>query len=395
MTRINCEFSGQKCTMLYSLSSKKTFNYGNTDDRERLHVTYGGKQYYTSCSGRSGAGYLNTNIGDLIEIGSYRTDCNQIIEVHTNCKFNIYIPFSNGNDTRTTHPCVISDGWKVVAFFPFIGNNIIDLEQIYKDWGTYEPKKMVYEYFYFSSAAEFNTIKDEWYFYNPCHLTGVNACDFIRKSPDNKITPITHPDDYLYLYQKIKICKYINDYVHINKYGHIDKVFENNPYKIKGEINGWFGNGEGVFYKREGCNYTMFAENEIDNYDLGQFSVFENLQEKIKECQKLLKTKTRKAEIYKRKLEGKEIQQLLLENFETEISFQDSIETGNCEAGTKTFCQSFEIDVNQKWTFEKLFKHLKEKNTLDKACRNIQFYNVVKHCITKDGLDTYELFTEN
>jgi hypothetical protein len=299
------------------------------------------------------------------------------------------------------YPVVISDGQKIL--FTFLKNeNKLDIPFFYKNWDNFECfewKKMEYKTFQLDSPAEYKEINQNWYFHNQAKdYKGVDASRFLTKINMELINmELFVPGEKPYMYSKIHIFEYINDYVHINKFGHIDTIYAQNPYEIEGVIpsTSWIGNGKGIFWKRNGNEYEMFAEiisGKIYNYEINSFSVFENLQEKIKECQKLLKQKIRKSEIYKRKLEGKETQQLLLENFETEISFSDSVEVGNCEAGTKTFCSQFEIDIHQIWTFEKLYKHLKEKNLLDKACRNIQFCNVVKHCITKDELDTYELF---
>ena len=71
MKKANVSFGGGSSSVLFSVRDGRFFDYEK--DTEELHTRYGGKQYYHSCSGMSGAGFL-TDEGDLISFGHYRSD---------------------------------------------------------------------------------------------------------------------------------------------------------------------------------------------------------------------------------------------------------------------------------------------------------------------------------
>lgn len=74
MKKINLSYGSGMSDMLLELGENpQLLSYYDHGDRQYIHEKCGGKQYYRSCSGASGAGYI-TDFKNLVRVGQYRTD---------------------------------------------------------------------------------------------------------------------------------------------------------------------------------------------------------------------------------------------------------------------------------------------------------------------------------
>lgn len=112
-------------------------------DGVELHERCGGKTYYTSCSGCSGAGYV-TNLGALIPVGFYRTDTVRNDFQHFTLigeavggyrDIQVAVPYAAHTADKTgilkKYPTVIKYDNRVVVYCDFFGNFMAVLRAVF------------------------------------------------------------------------------------------------------------------------------------------------------------------------------------------------------------------------------------------------------------------------
>lgn len=82
MKKMNLGWGGGSHSVLFDLRTGEFHPYANFEEAEKIHHTFGGKVYYTSQSGLSGAGWINGKLS-LVAVGTYRVDSHHI-EVASN-----------------------------------------------------------------------------------------------------------------------------------------------------------------------------------------------------------------------------------------------------------------------------------------------------------------------
>ena len=84
MNRVSYGYGSGTATVFWSLKTNRIFNCFNEEDRAALHEIYGGKQYYYSRSGSSGAGYLQPVMmdNDLVSLPVYRDAITYLSEAY-------------------------------------------------------------------------------------------------------------------------------------------------------------------------------------------------------------------------------------------------------------------------------------------------------------------------
>lgn len=111
MKKVNYSFGHGTGTVLLSMRAKKLFFCYNGSDRAELHETYGGKQYYSSRSGASGAGFLLPEENDLVEItGTYRASITHLSEAWPQEMFSIKIMVAVEGISTMAPAVVAKDG---------------------------------------------------------------------------------------------------------------------------------------------------------------------------------------------------------------------------------------------------------------------------------------------
>lgn len=134
-TRINLDF-GQGGDS-FVLQGRTGTLYSYEQDSRTLHEQYGGRTYYCSRSGKSGAGYLEPSPNhDLIEVGCYRTDARgqQVRRAvgHTSEGRPLfgYVPYQSHVGLDWSMPAAVTDGSHIRLCWP--GN----LSSAIQSWDT-------------------------------------------------------------------------------------------------------------------------------------------------------------------------------------------------------------------------------------------------------------------
>lgn len=72
-TKLDLEWGDQTLDILLDLRTRSLLGYGREEAAAKVHGTYGGRNYYRSCSGMSGAGWIPAHPA-LRRVGAYRVD---------------------------------------------------------------------------------------------------------------------------------------------------------------------------------------------------------------------------------------------------------------------------------------------------------------------------------
>ena len=258
MKKMDVSYGGGGDTILYYLKENKFFSY----EKDHLHACYGGRQYYSSRTGLSGAGYLDIDVDDLVEFPTYRVDCREPISLtapihQTKQGAPIYgfVPTTSHKGVTRSHPIVFTDGQKVV-FLPVMTTDredcLFNLPEILGFEGLLFKK---IEVPYFDVPGDGQAYENYFTFglYNPYHCKGVNAIRF-TSFPFLEFSGFPNPENY---FQKtVGIYCVGNDYYHFHKVdpmrGYWDIKLDFDPYSTIGEIiNGWISDGNGMFWRRD------------------------------------------------------------------------------------------------------------------------------------------------
>lgn len=119
--RIEMEFGQGTDTLLLEVETNRVWSYET--DREELHNLHGGKQYYFSRSGLSGAGYLEPDADhSLLLVGGYRVDAPNVrwgeapLRIFEGRRVFTYFP-TRSHEGITNDFAVVSDGVTIVPCF--------------------------------------------------------------------------------------------------------------------------------------------------------------------------------------------------------------------------------------------------------------------------------------
>lgn len=390
---MNVNFGSGKDTVLMNMENNQLFSY--EVDSKLLHSLYGGKQYYTSCSGMSGAGFLDFSLreNNLIELGSYRSDKNTrdhlyYREFEDNIK--IFIPVKTHAGIDVEYPIVISDGNKV-GFYNHYDTIFESLEK-FKEGG--DSFKTIITTFFKIDGSEHSL---RWKFSNQNKKRGVNALAFID-TPEEELGEIQN-----FMGEKLHLHK-INDeeYLHRNQLGFFDqKLLVEDIESLDNEIvEGW--RYAGFYYRRindrvsmfkettisgkyyiEGSDYESFEEYELE---VGVLEFYQHSKEHWNdELEILLLEKIRKNWIWEKRKEmksylNKNLKKVLEENPNLIVKIEDSIKTGNCSVGTEAFRKKYSLKE------EMTFGELLEAKNFDEFRLNRNFVKVIGSVIVDNGI---------
>lgn len=391
-TKIDVEYGRGKDTPLFSITENKFYLYGQ--ESNVLHTRYGGKQYYESRSGKSGAGFFQPTIGenDLIVFGHYRTDVSSVHEQRCRIVWQFvqhmdlepifgYAPLDyHGGKIDQKRPFILSDGQTVV----FLQDNEI-LETL-KNWKKIldnEENQLttinITVYHPRTGAPE----KVSYYLYNPHGFCGVNALRFVdlRRFRPTDNDRANYPSDNRISVRRMILTKIINIelnddlerievplWLFTDKLGYFNTRLDVDPLKIRGEIgDGWCGDGHGLIWKQgryyvstilemrrrvlsrvvgatmtfPGASEWVEYEEDISVLDWYTMKSGERYQHML---QKLVE-KTRKEAFlhFADEKYSQTFQNLLQEHREFIITIQDSLDSGNCWPGTNQFLEEYNL----------------------------------------------------
>lgn len=256
--RINLQFDGHGSTILWSISRRQFFAYET--DRDELHSLFGGKSYYTSRSGCSGAGYIIPDPGeDLIELGLYRP--NTIGEQDQKAvllsspmgwghrRLYVYVPWvSHRGISFGQSPFVVTDeeGKKIV-----FTRGHDDLLSTLLGWENINGRTICQEAFLQNGES----ILFSFQFVNEARFRGVRPTRFlsgeeIRSCREWRIEDDMEEVDHFRI--RLRIVKGYGDvWLHRHADGFSDQKWSEDPRKITGHIvSGWIGAGDGLYWRK-------------------------------------------------------------------------------------------------------------------------------------------------
>ena len=397
-SRISLAFGGGYDTIIYSVKKNRFFSY--EQERTEIHQIYGGKQYYESRSGLSGAGYLEIDSvqNDIILFGYYRTDAGsgqEKMTVHTiiakNQRVFGYAPIISHEGIDHSAPFVLTDGEKVA----FVSD--CDVRDNLLGWEEIKGKEITLTYY----DRYGNNRKLAFQLYNPNHFVGVRATRFVDlRSPREEAKAVQLEELESVFARQLSISKEMKDerWYHINVDGILDMKWDEDPRNIKGEIvAGWYGAGDGLYWRRgrngvaafmeikradlNGGKYVVEGEtSEFIDYEQN-FSVLEWFSKEVDVWKGHFVTqvtkKARQDYIYAKERSGIDTRQLMEQNTEIRICVQDSLDVGNCEVATRDFVERYNIKLDEDGYTT--IKTLLENPSIDEMLRNFNFGKVIHY----------------
>lgn len=423
--KIELSYGGGSDTVLYSAKANHFFSFEK--DGEKLHQIYGGKTYYTSRTGLSGAGFIQPKPqdNDLVRFGWYRTDARgqqhrEIVGQREHREIFGYAPIKSHGGIQQKFPFILTDGetvafvsrWEVaetIYTWSEIKANAVDKTFALAQIGVYD------------SGPHFNGITSvQWNLFNPNHLSGVDALRFVdlrNYRPEEQLW-IKNPEPPA-------TCRILNllpitdwegkdRWAHLHQLGVYDIVLNTMPQMIDGAVGfgDWVSDFNGILWRRDRMNVQAILElpwqyliEKSSEYDYPGHPAWIEFEENISVLEWFqLKKSQRKARLevgimtkaaemlkqHRQNLAWKE-QQLsvkaallatLSEHAELTVTFADSLAAGNCEPGTRRFCEAFGLNPDEPMTIGKLM----ELKVWRRMFVNQAFQRVLLHVLRNAGV---------
>ena len=401
--RVSYSFGGGSGTVLLSLNNKKLFFSYNQNDREGLHDLYGGKQYYSSRSGSSGAGFLcpTAEQNDLLEIpGTYRANITYLSEAWP-CEImgtKLMVPVEGITENC---PAVVekngelfffSYAWEVIdallGKFPEARNKVVykyldnefQLKEFEVLWGgnhmgiqNGKPYHLPYPFEAYVSLLK----------HMPCTLEIEELGSFILNKMNLGIT------ENKKLVQK-------------GYFGFPKEVIEGELFpkdNFRSWSHGWVTKGFGPFkfvYKRVSGGSKVYAVLEAVPSEINEkYSVLENtsmeyellvenvvewfskpVEEWVEQMKNELIKKIRSQFLnsarWDQNQQIEKVKQYLSENLDTVLTIEDSLATGNCIPGTESFMNEYSLRKG-----EMICKDILAHKRLEEMLKNDRFRVVI------------------
>jgi len=399
--RIEVRFSGGYDSILYSVKDNRFYSYEREIDE--LHARYGGRQYYSSRSGLSGAGFLEVDPAnnDLIIFGYYRTDacCEQHREtVHLVDGQPVfgYAPIISHEGIDNNAPFVLTDGSKVAFVSAW---NVRDILLGWKEIEGKEIELTWYDQYGYAGRLTFQL-------YNPDHFRGVRATRFIDLRYAREQKGDLQPRYEVLFERKLNICTNGSRWFHLHIDGFLDLMWDEDPRQIVGEIvAGWQGTGDGLYWRRGRTGVEAFIEIPRASLNGGKyvvegetsewidyeenFSVLEWFSKEVDEWKEYFRskllTKARQDYVYARQRAGIDTRRLMEQNREVRICVQDSLDVGNCPVGTQQFIEKYRIEADEDGCTT--IGELLDNEHIDEMLRNFAFQKVIHHKLVDPDKD--------
>lgn len=362
-------------------------------DSERIHQIGGGRQYYQSCSGYSGAGYL-THYGELIPVGYYRVDTalnDHQFPVNLTDEISIMFPYvSHGSDVQSTlenNPVILQVSNDTIIYVDFYTNMNEVLETLLSEEELPQEARILKKRFYngYSQQEEevelkfFNLFGERSYY--PWEFATDLLAPYCIYEPKERIHQIFRVTEREHG-EWVKGCKIGQKFCseellkedpclemkeapkgwQLADTNLVYKVHEDHVY-----IVGWVL-AEAAYQKKakrlarlmpeaEAVDFTNFIE---DNCSHGKYVEFELTVPKLlffldkeKQFAKVRKGIAKKvsedvlsvARQFINEFNDKQILEAIPDDLV--VKFEDSLESGNCEPGTREFVDKYFTGKNE------------------------------------------------
>jgi hypothetical protein len=393
--RIDASYGGGRDTVFLAARTGEILSYEK--DGEELHSRYGGEQYYRSRSGLSGAGYLEPKPqdNDLIEVGYYYTNAREIWypEKSPFGYVKLYVPIKSHGGVQYKYPVVmLNEVDSRIAFLPHWqkGDTNRYLLQELKKFDSLDLDFQAKETTYFLPPENEPRVFG-FSFANPQKCRGVRITRFFTPPGGEELTP-----EPSLLSSRLHLQEFEGGWFHRHQDGYWDMSFPVNPREIYGEIaEGWVGDGEGLFWRRDAWKGYIEAFVEIERSERYRhenlptlveyeevFPILDWFSKPSEEHRKTLLTKvihkTRKDYVYAchQEKSPEELLQTMGNNPDAVITVEHSLEMGNCELGTRRFMTEHHILEDQKTLGELL-----ENPQIGEMINNYHFRKVVAYAL--------------
>ena len=362
--------------MLLEMKTKKMFFlYGRTD-REELHNLYGGKQYYSSRSGLSGAGYICPKENTFIEIkGTYRAYVPSLSEAWPAQMFEIshMVPVEG---IKRDQPAVVLKN--NTLWFLERSEYVIRMLEGKDPFENADDETYTHQvnYKYLNRSGKISEFGINWAgacgFDRNFRPSGIPGCfeAYVQKMgqiPCVKYAEFLHEEEESFLLKKMYLAKTECGLARIGAFGLPVELIEGELFpEDESRIlsNGWVTQGFGPFkigYKRVSNGEKIYAVIEAVPGEIDQkYSVLGNIKMEYElicenvlnwfseplstwvdgmkeQLVKKIKSQYTNVSRWNESEQKKLVQDLLRMNPEVMFTIDDSLKTGNCLPGTQEF----------------------------------------------------------
>lgn len=363
MRRINTSYAGDGMSCFWT-RSEGFMRYHPDCDLETLHQLFGGDHYYSSGSGKTGAGFLLPGADQiLMEFGYYRVDTGHGPGHQKKKPVGVtrlgkpifgYVPVVNGGDPERVPPyryvpVVLTDGGRVY-FLPLHSSS--EFGEVIDKWDDLpwhtEGKEITVPYITGTSRYQgeitYRLLSNGFY--------GVNALRFVDlRIPIGYAESLLDSERVSFRWESILSVFRLDSriYVFDPLFGFITDVFINWPR----EVNGWAIRqleGDRLFCWKQSSNYrveTMAVDlNTGEEYEaVFQAPVFDETKAESELLDKL----SRKVQATKilsnyEKSSMETVRKILKDRPDMTITMEDSYQIGNCAPGTEEFMRKYRLE---------------------------------------------------
>ncbi|MCG8514579.1 MAG: hypothetical protein MI740_10585 [Halanaerobiales bacterium] len=404
--RMDLEVYPEDPCVLWDTRSDDIYIY--VEENEKFHQKYGGKKYYSSWTGKTQAGFIEEKIDDLIKLGYY--DPHRSLQKREVVGYRLwdniwgYAPVIHNDHCKSLgdgdYPYVLTDS-KRVAFVSFceMRNAILNWKELFDGEDV---KSCAYEWF----NPDGIKWRKEFRLYNPDKYCGVNAARFIDLREEREICrrAALSGDYHNLLLERLNILPIGDFWFQQDSLGIFTRKWDIDPRDLEGEelLHGWIAEGNGLFYRRNDLFIEAFMDVDREkhfprytgNEHLGKYIDYEEEEipllswtsksiEEWKEYfhNKILR-KARKDWVYAERSNNtsEDIHKLMIMNMVKSVSIQDSLDTGNCDKGSKSFAKKWGIELSEDGSVpvDVLLHHPQIKTMLN----NFAFRKVVHYALS-------------
>ncbi len=382
------------------MRTKKMYFCYNGADLTELHRLYGGKQYYSSRSGASGAGYFLPQENDLLHVpGGYRAHITHLSEAWPAEMFglNVMVPVEG---VGYNSPAVIRKN-KIIYFL----NNPEDVfEALLGNLPNGNDRFHLVEYRYLSRNGEIEKFSIPWnggYSYDrnnrPANLpySFEEFASLMGVVPSDIYPAETLEESVYFIEGKMHLKKTEIGLARIGYFGLPVEKIEGELFPQEGPRNfysGWATQGFGSYqfaWKRVSNGEKVYAVIQAVPGQLNE--KYSLLGDKAMEyeflCENVLEWFSQPVEYWVEKMEGEltkkirseflnsarwdesqqiaKVRELLTANPEAIFMIEDSLVVGNCRPGTESWMESF--GIKEPMTSQQFLDHKRFEDMLQNS----------------------------
>lgn len=267
--RIRAEYGGGADTVFFDICRRTAISYemavrNDIPEDEFFHSRYGGKVFYRSRTGLSGAGwYESARAPYLVRFGWYRTDCGeyqqeqrQVDVSRPNSPIYGYLPIQSHRGIDRTAPAVlVTCEATVLEFVPIVAFVPVHaVDEVIRDWAKVEEeaKSLQIPYYCLHDNCLERQSFEVRFWSRKCPFRGVNLVRFLDQALD-PIRDAVHRTEVggNMVANLLHIYPIGSQWGHWNALGYCDQVWGQDPRDMVGPLaEGWYALGAGVFIRR-------------------------------------------------------------------------------------------------------------------------------------------------